>query len=262
VRHSLFVVEGPHDVEIIAALLRKHSCKRVQQFESLDPFWHRLVPTTFPHKGDLLTRVPVPTFFASELASVAIHSAIGIEKIANTLQTALDNLDEMVDSVGIVIDADHHDGASRRKELKSKLTLPGFQHKLDLGEATSSFGAGEPLVGVFVLPDNSSAGTSEDLLLSCAEVAYPNLLSAAKGLVESIDTTDPLNFRNRKENSEFLSPAGKKKATAGCVASVLKPGKAIQVSIQDNYWLRDPKALALPAVSILQDFVDRLLTGH
>jgi hypothetical protein len=44
----------------------------------------------------------------------------------------------------------------------------------------------------------------------------------------------------------------------GSIASILRPGRAIQVSLQDDRWLRDT-ALALPRVKAVQDFLLKLL---
>ena len=49
------------------------------------------------------------------------------------------------------------------------------------------------------------------------------------------------------------------KAIVGVIANVLRPGKAVQVSLQDNRWLRDPECLQLPKVSALLNFVDAVI---
>ena len=59
-RRSYLEVEGPHDVEFVARLLPP-SFKRVQMLADLDPALRCLVPAKFPHRDDLLRRVPVPT---------------------------------------------------------------------------------------------------------------------------------------------------------------------------------------------------------
>jgi hypothetical protein len=52
--------------------------------------------------------------------------------------------------------------------------------------------------------------------------------------------------------------AGRNKTIVGSVASILRPGKAVQVSIQDNRWLRDA-TLMLPRVRAVQEFLIDLL---
>ncbi len=252
--HSLFVVEGPHEVEVIAQLLKRRGLARVKLLEDLDPFWAPLVPRTFPHAGDLHKRVPVPTFFASETISVAVQSAEGIDNIGKAVLAALATLDSDPAAVGIVLDADHDEPVEARwRAMASK--LPALKIEGGPGDVTT----GSPRAGVFVLPDNASPGTLEDVLLSCAAEVYPSLLEAARRLVDPLDPGDAAVFRNSDERKHFAKPSGKPKAIAGCIAAVLRPGKAIQVSIQDNLWVRDPRALALPAVAALQRFVDEII---
>ena len=57
---------------------------------------------------------------------------------------------------------------------------------------------------------------------------------------------------------DLRKPAGRHKAIVGSMASILRPGKAVQVSLQDNRWLRDA-ALAIPRVKAVQDFLVSLL---
>jgi len=90
-------------------------------------------------------------------------------------------------------------------------------------------------------------------------LGFPNLSRLAHQFVGPITATDSSIFPDPADNEDFRKPAGKKKATAGCISSILKPGKAIQVSIQDNGWLKHEKALELPRVVAVQRFVDQIL---
>lgn len=253
--YSLFVVEGPHEVEAIGQLVKNRKVARVRLLQDLDPYWVPLVPTKFPHEGDLHKRVPAPAFFASENLSVAIQSAEGIDNIEAAVRASLAALDGDPGGLGIIMDADHDEPVETRwKAMVSRLP------DLSFGGGPGVVGAGSPRAGVFVLPDNAGPGSLEDVLLACAAEVYPTLLSAATALVNPLDPKDKALFRTSDESKFIKKPSGKPKAIAGCIASVLRPGKAIQVSIQDNLWLRDERALALPAVAALQRFVDEIIT--
>jgi hypothetical protein len=76
---------------------------------------------------------------------------------------------------------------------------------------------GSPRCGVFVLPDNVSEGTLEDLLLEAAGVAYPTLLAGAQRYVEGVSLDGP-GF-DRDDRGAFGAPAGRKKATVACIAN-------------------------------------------
>ena len=255
---AYFVVEGPHDVEVIGRLCATRGARRVRWEADLDPAWAPLIPRDFPFGGDLLKRVPVPIFFQSEAHSVAVHAAQGDSRIADTLQESLFALDERPDAVGVLLDADdkgtpaeRYAGLTRRLAPISGLpSAPG---------APGEIAAGPPRFGVFVLPDNAAVGTMEDVLLACAREAYPRLLEGASSFVDPLDPHDETLFVGREEWGDLRKAAGKKKAVVASIGAVLRPGKAIQTSIQDNRWLRHPAALALPEVRALQGFIDALL---
>jgi len=252
-RRAYFVVEGPHDLEVIGRFLKLRNASRVKHFDDLDKFWDRLVPRKFPHEGDLLRRVPVPTFFAGEDLSVAVHVAGGVERIPDVATATWNNLDSAPEALGVLLDADDNDVQQRWSDIVHGLPVD------DAGAGPGDVAAGSPRAGVFVLPDNSSPGTLEHLLLDCAAAAYPSLLASATSWIDPINPDDDTIFCNAKERQDFKKPSGKHKAIASSIASVLRPGKAIQVSIQDNRWLTHPDALALGRVQALKLFVDSII---
>ena len=56
---AYIAVEGPHDIEFVARLLKPRGFARVRQLPTLDPYWADLVPKTYPPDDDLLKRVPI-----------------------------------------------------------------------------------------------------------------------------------------------------------------------------------------------------------
>lgn len=254
-RYAYLVVEGPHDVEFVGRLLKPHQFKRENNESRLDPYWRPLVPTKFPYGGDLNRRVPVPTFFVSDTVSVAVHASGGDSEIANrveeTLQAALPTLP---DAVGVLLDADlavspvARFGAVRKALLdKVKLALPDQPGRVS---------AASPRCGIFVLPDNVNAGTLESLLLECADLQYPALLAEVRSLVGEVQAG--VHALTPDDLKDFNKPAGPHKAMVACMAGILRPGKAIQVSIQDNRWL-EGTALDLPRISAVRQFLRALL---
>lgn len=99
-----------------------------------------------------------------------------------------------------------------------------------------------------MFPDNSRQGTLETVLLECAEISYPTLLTGANAYVDGVD----LSFKSAWGVSD------KNKVVVGCIANVLRPGKANQVSIQDNDWICS-STLTLKSVDSLNTFVKNLL---
>jgi hypothetical protein len=258
-QRSLFVVEGPHDEAVLGRLLRERGLKSVTWLADLDPFWGRLVPRTFPHRDDLRARVPVPSFYASETYSVGILAAVGIDNLVRTANTSLLLLPDGLSGLGLVLDSDDLEVTAAWEKLQESLKngLP----ELKLGEIAGSVNtqADGFRFGGYVLPDNQRSGTLEAILLECAEVAYPTLLSAARAWIDALDPHDKRVFVNAEERKDLIKPSGKDKAILGVIANVLRPGRAVQASIQDNRWLRDPECLKLPKVAALGAFVDAVI---
>lgn len=251
-----FVVEGPHDVELIGRVLKPEGFTRVLLLQDVDPFWLPLVPREFPVRGDLARRVPVPVFFARGDVKVAISTSEGgnDERLITTLQDSLDALrrerDVAPSAVGVVLDADGRPPSERLKKVARGMARCGLTEPPLDGTVLQSF----PRTGVFALPDNRREGTLEDLLVVCGEARYPRLHAAAEAFVQSIDLAwEELTLA--KDDLKFLKrPAGPKKARLGAMATVLRPGKAIQMSIQDNRWL-DPESLTLPELAPVVSFI-------
>jgi hypothetical protein len=66
------------------------------------------------------------------------------------------------------------------------------------------------------------------------------------------------SYTRETDLRELRKPAGRQKAVVSSIASVLKPGRAIQVSIQDNRWLSS-RTLAEPKVALLRQFLRDLI---
>ncbi|MCP3143846.1 DUF3226 domain-containing protein [Pyxidicoccus xibeiensis] len=253
-RYAYLVVEGPHDVELVGRLLKPHGFKRENLVARLDPYWQPLVPSKFPFGGDLSRRVPVPTFFIAQAVSVAVHAAGGDSEIANRVEESL-ALSRPPDALGVLLDADStHSPSDRFMAVRDALQDKklGFALPTRAGEVVTT----HPHCGIFVLPDNVTAGTLEDLLLECAQVHFPALLADVQMLVGKVQAG--AYALAAEELKDFNKPAGPRKATVACIAGVLKPGKAIQVSIQDNRWL-DGAALTRPRISAVLLFLKELL---
>jgi hypothetical protein len=131
--------------------------------------------------------------------------------------------------------------------------------EFDFGNGPGQLGCGQPKSGVFVLPNNKDAGTLETILLKCGEQVYPGLIEGARAWICPLDPADRAIFVNKQEGRDLAKPAGKDKAVVAAVASVLRPGKSVQVSIQDNRWISDSEKPTIAEVTALQEFVFQLI---
>ena len=254
VRYCYIVAEGIQDIEFLICLLKSRGLRRVTRLSSLDPFWEPLVPKTFPVDDDLMKRVPVPVFVQNTELSVALHSAIGITRLSNTIEESLALIPaSQIFGIGLVLDADDEQTPQKRfEELISKLSPLGLSVPSVPGEVMK----GSPRCGIFITPNNSESGTLEDILLKCAEVNYPDLLNLSNNYVSEIDATQ----LTQKDLEEFKKPAGKNKAIIASISSILRPGKALQVTIQENRGI-DEQTMALYSVKLLKIFLDEV-TGY
>lgn len=256
-KYGYLVVEGPHDVEFVYRLLRPFGLSRVRMEADLDGFLKPLVPHSYPPDGDLQKRMATPLFLQNTTHAVAVHSAIGDSRLVNTLEESktrinLDSDFNLMTGVGIILDTDHEITAiNRYTAIKAEMHAKGFVLPGSPGDVI----AGPPRFGAFVLPDNNSVGNLEDLLIECAQATYPNVLTSARSHVEAARNDATLEHGDGEDLSK--TPVHNK-AIVGAIASVLRPGKAIQTSIQDNKWFRDGN-LNIVRVKAVQDFLVNLL---
>lgn len=231
VRYCYIIAEGPQDVEFLICLLKSYGLSRVKLLSLLDSFWRPLVPKEFPVDDDLMKRVPVPVFLQNDKLSIALHSANGIQRLANTLEESLALIpSSQIHGVGLFLDADKTETPQERFDtLISKLSSLNLLLPSMPGEVAK----GSPRCGIFIAPNNSSSGTLEDILLECAQVNYPDLFKLSENYVSKVDVSQ-LDCQDLKVLNK---PAGRNKAVVSSISSILRPGKALQVSIQDNRWI-------------------------
>lgn len=247
-KYGFAVVEGPHDVEFVYRLLSPFGLSRVRKEIDLDPVFSPLIPRNYPPEGDLQKRMPIPLFLQSATHAIAIHSAQGDTRLVETIQENFTLLDsDQITGIGILLDSDKENlPIERYNSIRDQRREIGFSFDDSAGSIT----LGTRRLGAFVLPDNHSQGTLEDLLLECALHCYPTLLSSAANHVDSVQNDATLTQDDLKD---FRKPSGRNKAVIGSIASILRPGKAIQTSIQDNRWLQNT-SLDLPRIKAVQNF--------
>lgn len=249
----LFVVEGPHDEAFIGRLLRlQHGLEPCRLRTNVDPFWERTIPKSFPYNDDLRMRMPVPYFYQNNDVTLAIIVAVGESQLANVVRDTLDVLPDDVDALGVFLDAD--EGKSPARRFSSLIEAMQEVPTLQFGSTPGAV-AGAPIrCGIYVFPDNVSQGTLENLLEECAQVSYPAALEAARGFVGSMEE----GMFEARELKDFKKPSGRRKAAISSLASILRPGKAIQVSISDNRWLTT-ETLRISNLSSVALFVSALV---
>ncbi len=251
VKYCYLVSEGPQDIEFLISLLKSHGLKRIKNLSELDPFWMPLVPRTFPVDDDLMKRVPVPTFLQNSDLSIALHSAVGITRLSNTIEESLALVPvSKIFSIGIVLDADDQSSQSRFSELSDQLSKLQLTVPTNPGEVN----LGSPRCGVFIIPNNFDPGTLENILIECARINYPDLLHLSENYISSIDRRQLLS----QDLRELKKPSGQDKAIVSSITSILKPGRTLQVSLQDNRWINE-NTMQLESIRLIKEFLDTLI---
>ncbi|MGP0067126.1 MAG: DUF3226 domain-containing protein [Isosphaeraceae bacterium] len=251
-KYGVLVVEGPHDVELVYRLLSPFGMERVRLESKLDPFLNPLIPRKYPPDGDLQKRPPMPLFLQSQSHAVAIRSAEGDSRLIESVERTAASIDfNSLTGVGVILDSDSKSPTNRYGAIRDGLRANNFPFPDDAGSLSTT----APRFGAFVLPDNQAQGTLEDILLECGGLVYAGLLATATTHVDAASQDQSLLG---EESKDLGTPTSKrKKAIIGSIASILRPGKTVQVSIQDNRWLKDA-ALAIPRVQAVQDFLVNL----
>ena len=260
------LVEGPHDAEFIARLLKQRGFGQRIKLSTIPPRFHDLFPAKYPatEETPLIERHPVPGFYQNN-DQWLIMLVGGGSKSSITLAAALRSAriaEFTPDAIGVFVDQDQdatpEDARGRFiDEFNKEEDLPvTLNFKIQPGTVVQ----GQPRVGLFVLPDNQNTGALEDLLLDCGDENYKALKDKALSFRDDTLANAQLTADDLKE---YGQPGGQKhiskqkKAWVSAMGAMLVPAAAIQNSIRKNRWL-EGEALKLPRIKALQKFLDEL----
>jgi len=257
---AYIVVEGLHDTAVIGKMLELLGATQLKKLKNLDDhdeegYWKKLARPTFPHRGNLTLRMPVPSFYLVNDLLVAVQFAEGDSALVKTLSATVNNLDDngrKLYAVAMFCDADNLEAIeafkNRMNDIKEMDDAPEIVSMFLNLESPGQILEGSSRYGMFVFPDNKNNGTLDTFLLECSEQNYSDLHESAKGYVESIAST----YRER------WKPTGASKALVGCIANALQPGTSNAVTIQKDDWICEA-TLTNEKVNGLHIFLKQLL---
>ncbi|MEG4119084.1 hypothetical protein QUA43_16625 [Microcoleus sp. N9_B4] len=233
-KYAIIGVEGPHDQAFTGKVLKLLGFKDFREElkglkSDLDPFWRKFIPV-YPKKGNLYTRLNMPSILFNDTISVAIYAGEGSNLVTNLDDILFANSEYQTNlaAFGIVADCD-----------KSTPDRPGVVN-------TNS-----PRTGVYVLPDNASPGVLDTLLCECGQIAYPTYMEKASSYLNEFSESDRKFLKWKNFDRE--------KALVATVVSVLKPGKTNTASIADNNWVSEQTQQQVPALANFIEFLRQLL---
>jgi hypothetical protein len=261
-RRVYLLTEGVHDVTYFARILRRRfdvsQVKKNDQLEEGYRAW--LGSFKWPHGEDISRlSVPAPEFYVcpERAVTIALVNALGIDNMEKKLfvdREAFARQGIELHALGVVLDSD--DRTAEQSFIKMCDVLKGLD--LPAPSVLGEFVAGPPSTGIFVLPDGRRAGTLEDVLVPLGRDVYRGLFAVAEPYVESMRAA--LDVVGGEERKELQKPSGPKKALLSAVSAVLKPGRAIQTTLQDHRWI-SKDTLEHPALAPSVRFVERLFAA-
>lgn len=261
------IVEGSHDASFLGQLLKARGFSAVRTLSKVPVEWKPLFPRQFPLDGENLDRIMrFPEVYVSGDVSVGIATAGSDSRLVSTLRVVLDAIggDEL-SGVALFIDIDHHSPVARFESMQKLLSVmneaaskegqPGYP--IVVPNAAGTIEAGQPAIGVYMFPDNAASGCLEDLLLECASTNHPQIAAAGITLISDIDTACPADQADLKS---LRAGMGRKKASVGAIANILRPGASVAASLAQTGWLSDD-ARTLGLVQATDDFIGQLLNS-
>lgn len=245
-KYAILATEGPHDQAAVGKILRLLNLRRFNgEAVDLDPFWQKFVPT-YPKKGNLYSRLDMPSVFSSQTHSVVVYQGGGSELLLN-LQAAMEHEPyyEDIYALGIIVDVDRGEASevADRYASEMKAFFPGIPAEPGL------IADGPPRTGIYVLPDNQNRGVLDTLLVKCATEVYPDHKTGAELFLKQLDEPYRSHWK----------PFDAEKALVATIVSVLKPGKTNTVSINDNDWICERSMAAVGELATFVQFIRDLL---
>lgn len=266
--HSLLAVEGAHDASFFGLLPQRRGFAPARRLDQVPPFWLPLIPRRFSNDdhGRLNRVIRFPEVcFLSRDNTVGIVLADGEDNMMREVRVPLERLGpQSFVGVGLALDADAATTVSARfgtvtdrlRSLNAAAAaegVPGFP--LGVPPAPGVVASGYPKVGIHLFPDNRSAGTLEDVLLSCAQLNHTRVHRAASALIEYLDKRGP---HADPALSKLRRGSGRAKAKSGVIGNVLNPGTSLAVAVCTAGWLDGP-ATTTRAVLAADGFIGDLL---
>jgi hypothetical protein len=261
-QHTFITVEGPHDVAFLWRLLKPLGFKKIEVETELEPYWKALLPDKFPHKGKLTGGVPVPNFFAAPDYSVAVQFAGGdsnLCELASLTNKILTAQSAPLDGLGILIDTDKKTAQARFDELLVDFASQASSANVLVWPNTpNTVSTTGTRTGVLILPDLTTQGSLEDLLLDeCASTSYPEMKKLADTYVNDALANTPIGQELKKALRELNKEPTKKKAIVAAMVALLKSGRNTQNSINDDRWFA-PEVFKKKRVRDCLEFISQL----
>ncbi len=257
-RFIYLVTEGVLDVVFLSQILCAGYGGKIAKHKSELPpevaGW--LDRFKWPIGNDIARRaVPAPAIVVLQDNVIGMSNGQGLTRIKEIMKAdweAFLRMDLKPAALGIILDADDKPVDKRFSEFAALLEEYSYPRP-DRIEAVAQ--AGVLRAGIFSFPGNAQQGSLEDLLLPLAEIRFPALHPHAATFVNSWCERPELAGADFEE---LRSRTGPRKAALSAAAALLKPGKPLSASIEDQKWIPD-NLRATHVLTPLMKFLDQLM---
>ncbi len=259
---TYLLVEGTTDSTVIKKVLEvAYHWTVAESNEGFPPILNKIIGSyKYPYKGDISRQsVPAPWFLRRSTGSQEDFTIIANGEGLDKLKLVVEPFGALCfqeawrpDAVALIRDSDKGDPpklAKQSSELNALLAPIGiaFPTRPEIVyEDAKKF-------GLFCFPGNGLPGALENVLVPLGESLFPNLCAAAKGYVEG---RAQYQIRNKSALKDLKKPQGSNKATLSAMAALLKPGKPLNASLDDQWFKSNLRAV--PAFEPLLRFLDEL----
>ncbi len=255
------ITEGVIDVTLITRVLGTYfDMKQIRMHSNLPEFARSWLDNFKWPIGDDIARlaVPAPVFMIRNDLLIALRNAQGLTRMKSTLdadsEVFLRN-NIKLNALGVFVDADNNLPSEQFENICEKLDPPDiFPQIADLSSVDEVIAANDGRrIGIFVFPNSKTKGTLENLILDLGDAAFPDLHRAGHEFVNSWRQDHQADLLYKELNK----PAGENKARLSTMAALLKPGKSLNASLQDQPWLPEdtPPAILQPLMGFLEKLV-------
>ncbi len=237
-RFTYLIAEGVLDVVFLSKVIcQAFGLTQIQTYPALPGHakdW--LTKTTKWPIADDITRmsVPAPVFLENQTTLVGIRNAKGIGNVKKMIEgdfATFLRLDWFPDTMCVILDADDQPPTQRFADFVPLFHERNVPQPSQLGQIAVQE---EKRSGVFSFPGRGQSGTIEDVLLPIAQRRFGNLSDHAARYVREWIPDESSDY------TELAKPSGQKKAELSAMAALLKPGKSINASIDDQKWISNP----------------------
>jgi len=256
---TYIIAEGVIDVVLLTRVLRQgYGFAIIDKMSQLPPLaadWMKNF--TWPVGEDISRRaVPAPAILAKGNMTIGLQNGQGLTVIRRKTKEDEERFFRIgwrPSAWAVILDADNDPPSTRFDEFATLLAELGYPKPNSLDKVVESGGKRS---GVFAFPGQGLPGTIEDVLLPLADKRFPVLNQYADEYVSGWEQQD--EAKTNDDFKEFREPSGHKKARLSAIAAMLKPGKPLNASVEDQKWVPDnPRTCA--ALKPLMDFLDQLL---